>query len=50
MGWAIVIGHIIRQFQTANLLEVDFKLNFFKINILQVVISSNVLMDPKISK
>ncbi len=29
MGWAIVIGRAKRQFQTANLLEVDFKLGIF---------------------
>ncbi len=31
MGWVIVIGHKKRQFQTANLLEVDSKPEFFKI-------------------
>jgi hypothetical protein len=39
-----------RQFQTANLLEVDSKPEFLKINILQVIMFQNVLMDPKISK
>ncbi len=49
MGWAIVIGCTKKQFQTANLLEVDSKLEFLKLNILQVVMFQNVLMDPKIS-
>ncbi len=50
MGWVIVIGHTKRQFQIANLLEVNSKPFFFKINILQVVMFQNVLMDIKISK
>ncbi len=51
MGWAIVIGHTERQFQTTNLLEVDSKPDFFKINILQVAMFQNDFMDPpKISK
>ncbi len=50
MGWAIVIGHIKRQFQTTDLLEINSKLEFFKTKHLQVVIFQNVLMDPKISK
>ncbi len=50
MGWAIVVGHTKRQFQIANLLEVDFKSKILKINILQVVMFQNVLMDLKISK
>jgi len=29
VGWAIVVGNTKRQFQIANLLEVNFKLNFF---------------------
>ncbi len=29
-GWAIIIGHTNRQFQIANLLEVDFKPNFLQ--------------------
>jgi hypothetical protein len=49
VGWAIVIGCTKKQFQTANLLEVDSKLEFLKLNILQVVMFQNVLMDPKIS-
>jgi hypothetical protein len=49
MGWIIVIVCPKRQFQTANLLEVDSKLEFLKINVLQVVMFQNVLMDPKIS-
>ncbi len=48
MGWAIVVGHTKRQFQTTNLLKVDFKLEFFKINILQFAMFQNVFMDPKI--
>jgi len=40
-----------RQFQIANLLEVDFKSKRKKlINILQVVMFQNVFVDPKISK
>jgi hypothetical protein len=50
VGWAIVVGHTKRQFQIANLLEVDFKSKILKINILQVVMFQNVLMDLKISK
>jgi hypothetical protein len=50
VGWAIVVGHTKRQFQIANLLEVDFKSKILKINILQVVMFQNVLMDIKISK
>jgi hypothetical protein len=50
VGWAKVVGHSKRQFQTINLLEVDSKLKILKINILQVVMFQNVLMDPKISK
>ncbi len=50
MGWAKVIGCTKRQFQTTNLLEVNSKLKFLKINILQVVMFQNVLMDPKILK
>ncbi len=50
VGWAIVIGHTKRQFQIANLLEIDFKWDFLKINILQVVMLQNVLMDSKILK
>jgi hypothetical protein len=30
VGWAIVVGHTKRQFQTVNLLEVDSKSEFFK--------------------
>ncbi len=30
MGWAIIIGRAKKQFQTANLLEVDSKLDFLK--------------------
>ncbi len=37
MGWAIIVGRIRRQFQIANLLKVDSKSEFLKINILQVV-------------
>jgi hypothetical protein len=37
MGWAIIVGCTKRQFQIANLLEVDLKLESLKINILQVV-------------
>ncbi len=47
MGWAIVVG---QQFHIANLLKVDSKLEFSKINILQVVMFQNVFMDPKILK
>ncbi len=50
MGWAIIVGCTKRQFQIANLLEVDSKLEFLKLNILQVVMFQNVLMDPKILK
>ncbi len=50
MRRAIVVGHTKRQFQIANLLEVDFKSKILKINILQVVMFQNVLMDLKISK
>jgi radical SAM superfamily enzyme with C-terminal helix-hairpin-helix motif len=49
-GMAIVVGHTKRQFQIANLLEVDSKLEIRKINILQVVMFQNVLMDHKIWK
>ncbi len=45
MGYSCI--HTKRQFQTANLLEIDSKL---KILILQVVLFQNSLMDPKISK
>ncbi len=48
MGLAIVIGCTKRQFQTANLLKVNSKPIFLKINIFQVVIFQNVLMDIKI--
>jgi hypothetical protein len=48
--WVIVVGHTKSQFQIANLLEVDSKPEFLKINILQVIMFQNVLMDPKISK
>jgi hypothetical protein len=50
VGWAIVIGCTKRQFQTTNLLEVDFKPIFFEINILQAVMFQDVFMDPKILK
>jgi hypothetical protein len=30
VGWAIIIGHPKRQFQTTNLLEVDSKSEFFE--------------------
>jgi hypothetical protein len=50
MGWAIVVGCTKRQFQIVSLLEVSFKLEFLKINILQVVMFQNVFMDPKILK
>ncbi len=50
MGWAIVMGHTKRQFQITNLLKVDSKPEFLKINILQVVMFQNALMDPKILK
>jgi hypothetical protein len=46
----MVVGFTKRQFQTANLLKVDSKPKFLKINILQVVIFQNVLMDLKILK
>jgi hypothetical protein len=49
VGWAIVIGHTKKQFQTTNLIEVNFKVEFFKINILSGVMFQNVLMDPKMS-
>jgi hypothetical protein len=39
-----------KKFQIANLLKVDSKSEFLKINILQVVMFQNVLMDPKILK
>jgi hypothetical protein len=45
VGWAITVGDTKGQFQTANLLEVDFKAEFYKF-----VMFQNVLMDPKISK
>jgi hypothetical protein len=50
VGWAIVIGHMKRQFKIANLLKVNSKPIFLKINILQVVMFQNVIMDPKILK
>ncbi len=50
MGWAIIVDYTKKQFQTPNLLKVDSKSEFLKINILQVVIFRNVLMDPKILK
>ncbi len=50
VGWAIAIGCTKRQFQTTNLLEVDFKPKFLNINILQVVMFQDVFMDPKILK
>jgi len=49
VGWAIVVGCPKRQFQIANLLEVDFKLEFKK-NILLVVMFQNVFIDFKILK
>ncbi len=49
--WAIVVGRKKRQFQTANLLEVDPNSESSqKKNTLQVVMFQNVLMDLKISK
>jgi hypothetical protein len=50
VGWAMVVGCTKRQFQTTNLLKVDSKPEFLKINILQVVMFQNVLMDLKILK
>jgi hypothetical protein len=46
----MIVGCTKRQFQTENLLEVNSKLEFLKLNILQVVMFQNVLMDPKILK
>ncbi len=46
----MVVGCTKRQFQTTNLLKVDSKPEFLKINILQVVMFQNVLMDLKILK
>jgi hypothetical protein len=48
LGWAIIIGRTKRQFQTANLLEVDSKLEFLKNKHFEVIMFQNVLMDPKI--
>jgi hypothetical protein len=45
-----LMGYSRRQFQNANLLEVDSRLEFFKINILRIVMFQNVLIDFKISK
>jgi hypothetical protein len=50
VGWAIVVGHTKRQFQITNLLKVNFKPEFFKINILQFAMFQNVFMDSKISE
>jgi hypothetical protein len=50
VGWAIVIGCTKKQFQTANLLKVNYKLELKKRNISQVLIFQNVLMDFKILK
>ncbi len=50
MGWAIVKGCTKRQFQIANQLEVNFKLDFKKKIILEVVKFQNVLMDPNVLK
>jgi len=44
------MGYSRRQFQNANLLEVDSGLEFLKINILQIVMFQNVLIDFKLSK
>jgi hypothetical protein len=46
----MVVGCTKRQFQTSNLLKVDSKPYFLKINNLLVVIFQNVLMDLKILK
>jgi len=45
-----LMGYSRRQFQNANLLEVDSGLECLKINILQIVMFQNVLIDFKISK
>jgi hypothetical protein len=50
VGWVIIVGRTKREFQTTNLLEVNSKLEFFKINILQFIMFQNVFMDPKILK
>jgi hypothetical protein len=50
VGWVIIIGRTKRQLQITNLLKVNSKPIFLKINILQVGISQNVLIDPQISK
>ncbi len=47
MGWDIVVGCTKRQFQIANLLEVNSKLEILN---LQVVMFQNVFMNLKISK
>jgi len=43
-------SYIYKKFQTAHLLEVNSKLEFFKNKHLQVVMFQNDLMDPKMSK